>query len=89
VGEESGDRGSALEWFDDGVEFGGGALIRVWCCFSLDFLTSRSQYGRGFAEFCWAVECFPSLFVHDVGFREHIALAFTGPPHPILFIFEI
>jgi hypothetical protein len=77
VGEESGDRGWALEGFDDGIELGGCALIiGVWCCFSLELLTLRLQYGTGFAEFCWVVEYFLSLFVHHVGFCEHIALTF-------------
>jgi hypothetical protein len=77
VGEESGDRGWALERFDNGVELGSGALIiGVGCCFSLDLSTSRSQHGRESAEFCWSVVYFPSLFVYDVHFREHIGLSF-------------
>jgi hypothetical protein len=53
VGEESGDRGWALEGFDDGVELGGGALmIGIWCCLS----TLHAQCGKACAGFCWFVE---------------------------------
>jgi hypothetical protein len=44
VGEESGDRGRALEGSDDGVDLGSGALIiGVWCCLSLDLSILRLQ----------------------------------------------